>query len=101
MAPEVTFLDKFVSFHMPGLSSGTFSDKPIGYPHKLIHNTLRGEVQSFMRQIEGMNILSVSQMSSVDWQQKELPVGLKPMAMKGQIRVFGSSAPIHDAIGLG
>lgn len=49
-----------------------------------------------------MKVLSVSKVSSDDRWCRELCVGPKPVAMGSQkVRVFGSSTPVHDALGLG
>lgn len=80
---------------MPGLSSGTFSDKPISYPRRAMHSMQRGAVQSFMWQSEGMKAFSIAKVSSVDWWHGEWHISPKPMAAMGQeVRIFCSSTPV-------
>ena len=71
--------------------SGTFSDKPVRYPHKLTHNTERGSTESDAT--ERTKVLSISKARKSKW----LRVYRKPVALTaGQSLAF--SALVCDAL---
>lgn len=86
---------------MQGLLSGSSSDKSIGYPHRLTHNTHRGEVQAYAT-AKGWKSLASPKWALLTSDVKICTSVPKPVVlMNRKVRVFCSSTLVHDVIELG